>query len=70
MPSCIRSWRLAHFSRYLRVLQIPGAYGHGMLRCSLLQVSISAIVRSINNEDLLHLSAAVDVHFYSDIVPC
>ena len=32
---------------------IPGAYSHGVLRCSLYQVTISAILRSINNEELI-----------------
>ena len=44
---------------YLNVLLVPGAYSHGVLRCSLYQVAISAILRSINNEELIQQTEEV-----------
>lgn len=49
--------------RYMNMLLIPGAYSHGVLRCGLYQVTISAILRSINNEELAQQSEAVAVFF-------
>lgn len=45
--------------RYMNILLLPGAFGHGMIRCSLFQVSVSAILRSVNNEEVLHMDSAV-----------
>lgn len=45
--------------RYMNILLLPGAFGHGMIRCSLLQVTVSAINRIVNNEDVLHLDTNV-----------
>lgn len=51
--------------RYLNMLLLPGAYGHGLLRCSLYQVSVSAVLHSINNEDLCQMTEAVLIcHYY------
>ena len=41
-----------------------------MLRCSLFQVTVSAIVRSVNNDDLLHIDTEVFCFFCAlSIVP-
>lgn len=45
--------------RYMHILLLPGAFGHGMIRCSLLQVTVSAINRSINNDDIIHMDTPV-----------
>lgn len=51
--------------RYMNMLLIPGAYSHGVLRCGLYQVTISAILRSVNNEELIQQSEAVVSSFSS-----
>ena len=45
--------------RYMNILLLPGAFGHGMIRCSLFQVTVSAILRSVNNEEVLHMDSNV-----------
>lgn len=43
----------------MNILLLPGAFGHGMIRCSLFQVTVSAILRSVNNEEVLHMDSNV-----------
>ena len=45
--------------RYMNILLLPVAFGHGLIRCSLFQVTVSAILRSVNNEEVLHMVSTV-----------
>ena len=61
----MRVERVVFMDRYMNMLLIPGAYSHGVLRCGLYQVTISAILRSVNNEELIQQSEAVVSSFSS-----
>ena len=52
----------------MHLLLLSGAFGHGLVRCSLFQVTVSAINRCIKSDDAFDSESDVFVYYLCIIV--